>query len=225
MAKDDAAPAAMGRPRYRLDEISDDDPDLKRDSYAARILDAYVDMRRSTRAFIEIGPSEARLLFLALLSDVIFLMARSLSMVIAPPQEVATALPLKFGAVLIVAFLLRTSIFYVSAALATAGSRVFGGRGSWYETRCAVFWAALVSAPVEVFGAAVSVTLTAIRRNAPGFEGDWLVEAPYYFGPIAFGYFLAAGVAEAQGFRYTWRVMAALAIIGFGALWLVLALS
>jgi hypothetical protein len=47
-------------------------------------------------------------------------------------------------------------------------------------------------------------------------DSEWLIETPYFIGPIAFGFFLAAGVAEAQSFRYTYRVMAALAIIGIG---------
>ena len=54
--------------KYLLDDILDDDPDLQSGrTYLDRILDAYVDMRSSTRSFIETKPSEARLLFLALL--------------------------------------------------------------------------------------------------------------------------------------------------------------
>ena len=52
---------------YLLDEISDDDPDLQSGrTYLDRIVDAYADMRASTRSFIQTRPSEARLLFLAL---------------------------------------------------------------------------------------------------------------------------------------------------------------
>ena len=53
--------------KYLLDEISDDDPDLQSGrTYLDRIVDAYADMRASTRSFIQTRPSEARLLFLAL---------------------------------------------------------------------------------------------------------------------------------------------------------------
>ena len=55
--------------KYLLDDILDDDPDLQSGrTYLDRILDAYVDMRSSTRSFIETKPSEARLLFLTLFS-------------------------------------------------------------------------------------------------------------------------------------------------------------
>ena len=101
----------------------------------------------------------------------------------------------------------------------------FGGKGSWYETRCAVFWAALVSAPIEFFGALITVGVVYARPHAPFLNTEWLVEAPYFIGPIAFGFFLSAGVAEAQGFRYTYRVMAVLAILTIALVWGVLSLG
>ena len=203
--------------RYLLDEISDDDPDLQSGrTYLDRIVDAYADMRASTRSFIQTKPSEARLLFLALLSDVIFFLARSISMVVAPPAEVQASLPHYVGFGVVVAFLFRTSLFYVIAALAKVVALPFGGRGSWYDTRCAVFWAALVSAPIELIGAILTVLVVYLRSSLPFLDNDWLIETPYFIGPIAFGFFLSAGVAEAQGFRYTYRVMAALAIMGVG---------
>ncbi len=211
---------------YLLDEIPDDDPDLQSNrTYLDRIVDAYADMRASTRSFIETKPSEARLLFLALLSDVIFFLARSISMVVAPPVEVQASLPEFVGLGVVIAFLIRTSLFYVIAALAKVASYPFGGRGSWYDTRCAVFWAALVSAPIEMIGAILTVVVVFLRPSFPFLDSEWLIETPYFIGPIAFGFFLAAGVAEAQGFRYTYRVMAALAIIGIGLIALVATLG
>lgn len=202
---------------YLLDEIADDDPDLQSGrTYVDRIVDAYADMRSSTRSFMATKPSEARLLFLALLSDVIFFLARSISMVVAPPAEVQASLPEFVGLGVVIAFLIRTSLFYVIAAIARIASYPFGGRGGWYDTRCAVFWAALVSAPIELIGAILTVAVVYLRPTMPFLDSEWLIETPYFIGPIAFGFFLAAGVAEAQGFRYTYRVMAALAIIGIG---------
>lgn len=198
--------------RFLLDRIPDEDPDLRSGrSYADRVLDAWADMRWSTRSLIESRPSEGRLLFLALLSDVIFFLSRALSLVVAPPEEIGARLPDHVGFGLVLAFLVRTSFFYVAAAAAVIVSRPFGGRGSWYETRCAVFWAAFVSAPVEALGAAV----TGVAVWAGAAEG-WLAETPYFLGPIAFGFFLSAGVAEAQGFRYTYRVMAVTALLVVG---------
>lgn len=212
--------------RRLLDQIPDNDPDLRSGrTYFDRILDAYVDMRWSTRSLIETHPSEARLLFMALLSDVIFFLARSMSMVVAPPQEVALALPAQVGLGVIVAFLIRTSLFYIIAVAAKIVAMPFGGKGSWYETRCAVFWAALVSAPIELFGAIVTVGVVYVREDLPFLDSDILVSTPYFIGPIAFGFFLSAGLAEAQGFRYTYRVMAVLAILTIALVWGVVSLG
>lgn len=216
---------ALRERRSRLDRIPDDDPDLRGGTYFDRILDAYVDMRWSTRSLIRSRPSEARLLMLAILSDVIFFVSRSLSLVISPPEEVAIALPTQVGLGIVVAFLFRTSLFYVLSVAARLVSLPFGGTGGWYETRCAVFWAALVSAPIELFGALITVLVVYLRPVAPFLDTDWLVEAPYFVGPIAFGFFLSAGLAEAQGFRYTYRVMAVLALLTIASVWGVLALG
>ncbi|MEM7544428.1 MAG: hypothetical protein AAF367_02745 [Pseudomonadota bacterium] len=219
-------PAGVERRTSLLDSIPDDDPDLRSDrSYYDRILDAYADMRSSTRAIILSKPSEGRLLFLALLSDVIFFLARCISMVVLPPEELRFELPTYIGLGLFLAFLFRTSLFYVFAMVAHVVSKPFGGAGTWYKTRCAVFWAALVSAPVEVFGAVVTVAVVTLREELPFLGADWLIEAPYFIGPIAFGFFLSAGVAEAQGFRYTYRVMAVLAILTIATIWGLLSIS
>ncbi|MEM7267917.1 MAG: hypothetical protein AAF401_01550 [Pseudomonadota bacterium] len=221
MEAEDPASREMIERISRIDAISDDDPDLRSGrTYVDRIIDAYADMRSSTRSFIETFPSEGRLLFLALLSDVIFFVARSISLVVSPPEEVQATLPEFIGLGLIAAFLFRTSLFYIIAAAANILSKPFGGTGTWYESRCGVFWAAMVSAPIELVGALLTVGVVYARPHASFLDSPMLIETPYFIGPIAFGFFLAAGVAEAQGFRYTYRVMAALAVVGVAVVWL-----
>ncbi|MGB0505452.1 MAG: hypothetical protein ACPGGK_04580 [Pikeienuella sp.] len=206
---------------YRLDDISDDDPDLLHEvTYIDRILDAYANMRASTAAFILTRPSEARLLFLALLSDVIFFLARSISMVVAPPAEIQASLPEFVGLGILFAFLFRTALFYLIAILAKVISVPFGGKGSWYATRCGVFWAALVSAPIELVGALMTLVVVNLREDVAFLNNDWLVEMPYFLGPIAFGFFFSAGIAQAQGFKYNYKVMAVVAVLGFALIYL-----
>lgn len=222
MATPESGRALDAQESYLVDEIDDDDPDLHGErSYASRVLDAYADMRASTRDLIESRPSEGRLLMLAIMSDMIFLAARSLSHVVAPPAEVANAMTQNISVWVILAFLFRTSLFYAFAAVANVVSKIFGGTGDWYRSRCAVFWAAFVSAPVELAAAMISVGEDALRRQIPALDFPILITTPYFIGPIAFGFFLAAGVAEAQGFRYTYRVMAVSAVLILGLLWLV----
>ena len=226
MADQSALTIDLARRRSLIDSIPDTDPDLRGEiSYFERILDAYSDMRWSTRSLIDSAPSEARLLFFALLSDVIFFLARSLSMVVAPPDGVRDALPDQIGLGLVVAFLMRTALFYVIAAAATAIAAPFGGRGGWHGSRCAVFWAALVSAPVEFAAALISIGVSYLGGDAGASSLSWLVEAPYFIGPIAFGFFVSAGLAEAHGFRYTYKVMAVVALVSVATVWAILSIG
>ena len=65
----------------------------------------------------------------------------------------------------------------------------------------------------------LTIAVVFLRPYMPFLDNDWLIETPYFIGIIAFGFFLSAGVAEAQGFRYTYRVMAVLAILTIASVW------
>ena len=52
------------------------------------------------------------------------------------------------------------------------------------------------------------------------FDIEWLIVGPYFLGPLAFAIFMGAGVAEAQSFRYTYRVAAVSVVLIIGLLWL-----
>lgn len=205
------------KPVYAVDSL-EDHPAAK--GLGERIWDAYADMRLSTRELIASNPSEARLLLFALVSDIAFFLARSISMVVKAPPEVAAVMPERIGLWLIGSLFLRTALFYLIAAAACVIARAFGGRASWRETRIGVFWAALVSAPIEIVGAAISVGVAGLGWSAGAMGGVslWLMETPYFIGPIAFGYFLAAGLAEAHGFRFVYRVLAVMAVLIFAAI-------
>jgi len=46
--------------------------------------------------------------------------------------------------------------FYAIASLGRIGGMLFGGQGSWYSARLAMFWAVLVSAPLWMINGAVA---------------------------------------------------------------------
>lgn len=59
----------------------------------ARILDAWRDMPASTRRLIKERPSEARLFFFVLLSDLIFFLSFSVKTVVSPTSMAESVLP------------------------------------------------------------------------------------------------------------------------------------
>ena len=180
-----------------------------------RVVGAWSNMRASTRTLIDERPSEARLLFFVMLSDVIFFLARTLSLVVAPNAAAEKFLPLEIGLWLIAIFVLRTATLYLFSGLICLLARMIGGTGTWRETRTAVFWASLVAAPVGVLGAMMGAGLGHLSTEVPLFGTDPFVIAPLILGPVAFVWFISASVAEAHGARRTSPVFIAFSVLAF----------
>lgn len=215
---------AQELPEVHLSDVQQEPEPLAGMSVWSRILLSYRDMRLTTRGLIAERPTEARLLVFVLLSDMIFFLSRGLALVVSPGAAAEDALPLSIGLWLVGVLLLRTLALYTFSAVVCLVSRVFGGRGSWRETRTGVFWASLVAAPIGVAGALVSAGLAHLEPMYPIVAEPMIAGPPLLIGVVAFVYFLAAGVAEAQGFRKTgpiyivFSVLTVLALIG--GLWL-----
>lgn len=111
-------------------------------------------------------------------------------------------------------------MFYGLAAVVHLVARAFGGRGGFLGARSALFWAALLGAPI-----ALALALVGVGVEVAG-GGRWLPWVAYLgFAGLAFWlWLLAASLAETEGFAATRRVAAALAVIfvafivGFGTL-------
>ena len=187
----------------RLADLPRDEDDTPGQGLFERMAGALLNMRVSTRALIEEQPSEARLLFFVLLSDVIFFLSRTLSLVVAPGGATAKFLPMEIGVWLIGILLIRTATLYVFSGLVGAACRALDGQGSWRDTRAAVFWASLVAAPIGVLGALIGAGFDRLSGFAPIFRTDPFVIAPLCLGIVAFVWFVSAAVAEAQKFTRT----------------------
>lgn len=122
-------------------------------------------MRVSTRTLIDERPSEARLIFFVLLSDVIFFLARTLSLVAAPAAVTENKLPLNIARWLIGVFVLRTATLYVFSGMIGFIGRSLGGTGSWRDMRIAVFWASLVFIAFSVLAIFVAIGLIAVAAQ------------------------------------------------------------
>ncbi|MFO1105872.1 MAG: hypothetical protein U1E34_07205 [Amaricoccus sp.] len=109
-------------------------------------------------------------------------------------------------------------LFYGLAALIHLGARAFGARGGFLAARAALFWSALLGAPIAMALAVVSVLAEAAL-------GPWSLPGLALLGYAGLGFWLwllAASLAEAEGFAATGRVAA---VIGGGFLCLALSLS
>ena len=184
-----------------------------RNNLYERILDAWKDMRLSTRRLIAEEPSEARLFFYVLMSDLIFFISWSLKTVVSPTVVASTKLPTEIGLWLIVALACRSFAMYFFSILLGSFARVLGGTGTWRETRTAVFWGALASAPFGFLCAVVTVVLASMEPTFPVLGADWIALPPYWLSLIPFVWMISAGLAEAHGFKKVETVFAGMALL------------
>lgn len=194
-------------------QISEEPEESRAMPLHRRVIGAWSDMRVSTRTLIDEKPSEARLIFFVLLSDVIFFLARTLSLVVAPAAVTEDKLPLNIALWLIGVFVLRTATLYVFSGMIGFIGRSLGGTGSWRDTRTAVFWASLVAAPVGVLGALLGAGLGHLSEFMPIFTTAPFVIGPLVLGPVAFVWFISASVAEAHGTKRTSLVFIAFSVL------------
>jgi hypothetical protein len=172
-----------------------------------RMLGAWADLRGSMRAELERGPSEGRLLFYVMLSGLIWFLGRTAVLVYGPlgPAIPEDQFAGRIGLEFISAIFFRTLAFYALAAVAGLIAWAGGGGGGWRDSRAALFWAALVAAPVIL----ASTFLSLLLAGVPGPGGA----IASMLGAVAFAWVVAQCFAEAHGFTSAWRVLGALATL------------
>lgn len=166
-----------------------------------RILEAWGSMRASTSRLLAEKPSEGRLLFYVLLSDLIFFVSWSLKTLLYPGESAAGPVPVQMGYWLVIAMFFRTSCLYFFSMVIGSAARLMGGHGDWQGTRAAVFWGALVAAPLGLAMGILSVTISAFSIHLPFLAHPAIILAPYALGLLPFVWFISEGVAQVHGFR------------------------
>ena len=179
----------------------------------ARITDAWKDMPASTRRLIEERPSEARLLFFVLLSDLIFFLSFSVKTVVSPTSFAESALPNDVALLLVVALMLRTGTIYVFALILGLVLRTFGGTGSLKDTRAGVFWGSFVSAPFEILAAILTVSMASLEDLMPFLASEAVSLAPLWLGLLPYIWFVSAGATSAHGFKRFYPLFAVLSLL------------
>lgn len=173
----------------------------KRVKMIERIYDAWIDMRASCRRLIAENPNEGRLVFLILLSDLIFFLSWSIKTVVSPISSAADYIPAEIGLFLVGALMVRTPAMYLFSIVVFGIAKLFRGQGTWYETRVCVFWAALVSAPFSFIAALVTVGMNGLEDYVPIFREEWISLPPYWLGLIPFVWLISEGISESHKFK------------------------
>lgn len=167
----------------------------------AAMAEGYRRPRAAMARLIASGITEARALALLFIACALGFVAsvpeairQARAIDIADP--VAGVVAAHFFAYLFIAPLLA----YALAALAHLAARGFGARGGFFGARVALFWSALLGAPL-------ALVVAALRAVA----GD--LAAPVGVAALLYWLWLfVAGFAEAEGFSATWRVGAVIGV-------------
>lgn len=182
-------------------------------SLVKRVLDSWKDMRKATRRLIDENPSESRLLFYILMSDLIFFLSWSLKAVVSPTEDASSFLPTDVGLWLVVALFARTGVVYLFSFVLGAAMRIAGGRGGWKATRAGVFWGSFVAAPFGLFFALITVGFASLEGAIPFLANDVVSQAPYWLSLIPFVWFVSAGIAEAHEFKLVTPIFATMTAV------------
>lgn len=209
-----------GRRLTALEELELElaEQDENRTGLGPRIWQSWQNMRAATRKLIVENPSEQRLLFFVLLSDIVFFLASALQTVVAPPASLEQEIPLVIGLVLIGALLLRTTCMYIFSFVLAVACKSFGGQGTWRDTRVGVFWGAIVAAPIGLLLALLTIMMEWMEPTLPFLGNFWVAMVPYWIGVIPFMWIISQGLAEVQSFKSNFISFIVLTILGIAGL-------
>ncbi|MEM7178291.1 MAG: hypothetical protein AAGD47_01785 [Pseudomonadota bacterium] len=173
-----------------------------------QVLSAWGDLRASYRRLMATRPTEGKLLAIAMLSGLVAFLQWAMlfrfsgeGVGLSDPELLS-----RTGAQFISAILYRTLMLYLLAAVFALVLGRFGGTGGWVRTRAAVFWAALIAAPVMFvlagLGAVFAGTLPPVA-----------LEGLAQLSRLLLVYVLAVLLAEAHGFTRVWPVFAGIVVV------------
>jgi len=182
-------------------------------SLLERVTDAWKDMQSSTRRLIDEKPSEGRLLFFVLMSDLMFFLSWSIKTVVDPDSIISSVMPKDVALLLVGALLLRTGSVYVFSYIVGFLLKALGGKGSLKDTRCGIFWGAFVAAPFGVLAGMLAFFMNATSDNIPLFKNEFIELAPLWLGLLPYVWYVSAGATEAHGFKRVFPLFAGLSLM------------
>ncbi len=169
-----------------------------RPSVTVRLARSFFDMRATTEELISERPSEARLLMLVLLSDMIFTLSWALKTLIAPTQAATTSMGSDVVLWLMVALMLRTTAIYSLALVVGVVVKLFGGKATLHETRVGVIWGVFVAAPIGLIISEFAVVINQFDGSLAFLQNQGVQMTPYWLGMVPFVWFVSKGAAAAN---------------------------
>lgn len=121
-------------------------------SVAGEILQSYRGVRTSMRRQLEAHPGEERLLIYLVVAILLFFVARVPNLLVLSAAQATEEVSSNaiFVTNLVSSFFFAPLLLYGLASVSHLIAKVFGGRGSGYTARLALFWSVLVISPLAL---------------------------------------------------------------------------
>lgn len=177
-------------------------------SVSGEIIRAYRGFGASMQRRLDEHPGEERLLIYLVTAVLLAFVARipnllEMSAFQANEEHGMAAI---FVTNLVSSFFFAPLFFYLVAALSHLAAKAFGGTGSGYAARLALFWALLVIAPLSL--------LSTIAQVA--YPADWLSNALFVGMFLLFIYVWGSFFAVAEGFKSRFLTIVVIILTVFG---------
>ncbi|MEM1066149.1 MAG: YIP1 family protein [Pseudomonadota bacterium] len=142
-------------------------------SVATDIARSYISPRQVQRRRMAGGPREDRALAVLMAGCVLMFIAQWPGLSRAAFIEPTIPLEARLGGALMGWLFIMPLLLYILAGLTHAFARLFGGKGTWYRARMALFWALLAASPLWLFtglvggfvGPGVALNLTGLAAG------------------------------------------------------------
>ena len=184
-----------------------------RPSVTVRLARSFFDMRATTEELLSERPSEARLLMLVLLSDMIFTLSWALKTLIAPTAAATASMGSDVVLWLMVALMLRTTAVYALALVVGIVVKMFGGKATLFETRVGVIWGVFVAAPIGLIIAEFAVIINQFDGSLALLQSQGIQMTPYWLGMVPFVWFVSKGAAAANRVENTVPIFGTIAML------------
>lgn len=177
-------------------------------STSGEIIRAYRGFGASMKRRLDEHPGEERLLIYLVIAILLFFVARipnllEVSAIQATEEVTSTAV---FVTNLVSSFFFAPLLFYGVAALSHLIAKAFGGKGTSYDARLALFWTLLVISPLSLISTIVQVT----------FPADWLSTTLLLSMFLLFTYVWGTCLCVAEGFKSRYLTILVIILTVFG---------
>lgn len=177
-------------------------------SASGEILRAYRGFGASMRRRLDEHPGEERLLIYLVIAILLFFVARIPNLLEVSAIQATEDISIEaiFVTNLVSSFFFAPLMFYTVAALSHLVAKAFGGKGTSYGARLALFWTLLVIAPLSL--------ISTILQSA--YPADWLSSSLFVGLFLLFTYVWGTCLSVSEGFKSHFMTILVIILTVFG---------